>query len=1180
MLLFTLLLDDDEGLNDTAIWSIYYHLVLDTRSLELLHIQSKKLSTLAASIQSWHSSRYGKLLRFCDNGTLAHIREIWNSYTPSGLTKGDYDRQIKSNIQKSNEARAAFGAGSGLILTGYRSAAPLSVYSMEDLPDLHKHYWDHGTTDGDVGSLVGSTEPNPMFYSMTGFASTLHYGSDPLLGFHLATAYAPLKLASSLRYDPSGHPNVHKVVQAARLQFREWTKSFKNHASHNLTLRFFAGDAVAFCHTLQHEPIAHEDITAHWYRNSYQLERLVLDRDEYSTKGKAPILFDVIDTSNLVDHLGAINVLVATSALLKNSISATLYTETLVKKENSHKALIDKLFCGHLPTISILFGLFPLEYWTNATAISTADERMLAAVFGTTEKGQMHSRLAWKRTLGVSEGMSEVIVTQLIKFNGLDLAHILYQVYREMFQHEDKEKLFSKFDILTLQNTSIVHYHRGSFAAFLCLVKSRVSVDWSTVMDALLDLVEHDSTILMGGNYIQELYLYLHLLGVHSMVTFQPSFIHTGQSRAAEDFRAWNEIPAAVCVTLKVPRAKLLVFTKLPISQLGTPIVHCILQSPSTYTGRPWQNIFAAVHLTFGTISTSGSRNSASYDVHIAEDKKAWTGNSPLNVSFYAPTWIILQEPRNAKIAFGIQSTPDSTRAFLQSLGYEMNVFSTTLGDKDNVFITRHLPNQSAYATVGGVKDAVLQENGSINNTIRATMTAKVDRKKARIVELTAHVDFRNGIINDIRLSISPCVTTIKIKPSGSEYLLHFPAPLPRPRSSSRAGRNSPSYVEVIAPIAGPSDRERFPDFMYPLLLNVRGPVTWNMPHMSLDCLPVLDIRRSDDPQWLVTHVSLQFSTKERALRDKSMASSMVIHKDVRLNFKDSLFSLFMHFTGIQGGQSRIFSINHPTGGGVHVLFFISCLRLDLANHTVVLDTAVLPLTNLILPQVARFLENLSGAGVRHISVDDDELSLWKTVLPAYVERCRQWEHRSSCEYKGKGQIPLSLQFGEPFICSCGIGKIPPTFISGVPQWNLVSKYVTRAAISPSFPVPYLEDIFDVSGVGAEPIIPSDGCQNCHMAKSKEGKSLLKCSRCGIARYCSAECQRADWKEHKKVCSETKPDISGDGCHKCHKEKSREGKNLLKCSRCGAARYCSAECQRGDWKEHKKVCSNGNGGRC
>jgi hypothetical protein len=108
----------------------------------------------------------------------------------------------------------------------------------------------------------------------------------------------------------------------------------------------------------------------------------------------------------------------------------------------------------------------------------------------------------------------------------------------------------------------------------------------------------------------------------------------------------------------------------------------------------------------------------------------------------------------------------------------------------------------------------------------------------------------------------------------------------------------------------------------------------------------------------------------------------------VAINFKDSLFSMFMHFSGLQGRQSRVFSINHPTGGGVHMLFFVSCLRLEIANHTVVLDSAVLPLTDQLVPQIHSFLAALSGMGLFHINVGDYELRFWKAVLPALVERC------------------------------------------------------------------------------------------------------------------------------------------------------------------------------------------------
>ncbi|GAQ90657.1 hypothetical protein KFL_006680060 [Klebsormidium nitens] len=41
-------------------------------------------------------------------------------------------------------------------------------------------------------------------------------------------------------------------------------------------------------------------------------------------------------------------------------------------------------------------------------------------------------------------------------------------------------------------------------------------------------------------------------------------------------------------------------------------------------------------------------------------------------------------------------------------------------------------------------------------------------------------------------------------------------------------------------------------------------------------------------------------------------------------------------------------------------------------------------------------------------------------------------------------------------------------------------------------------------------------CDQCGALKSPG--ELKRCSRCKSARYCSAQCQRADWKEHRKTC--------------------------------------------------------------
>jgi len=75
-------------------------------------------------------------------------------------------------------------------------------------------------------------------------------------------------------------------------------------------------------------------------------------------------------------------------------------------------------------------------------------------------------------------------------------------------------------------------------------------------------------------------------------------------------------------------------------------------------------------------------------------------------------------------------------------------------------------------------------------------------------------------------------------------------------------------------------------------------PVNWNMPYVTLDVLPDLDIRKTEKLQWLITHTSLMFSSRERKIRDAGMAgqSPSFPPPDVRVDFKDGLF---LHFDAV-----------------------------------------------------------------------------------------------------------------------------------------------------------------------------------------------------------------------------------------------------------------------------------------
>ncbi|KKY13632.1 putative mynd finger family protein [Diplodia seriata] len=187
ILLFSLILDDRDGRNQHAIWSIYYHQFLDSASFELLQRHAKTLTETSSSLDEWHRGPHGSCLRVCDSATLAAVHEVWLSYVNADA------RPSRAEFERAKQAQEAIG-GAGI------------------------NYWRSGTTDG-PGATAKTDVPNPMFSGQMDNL-TLHYGTDPLLGFHLATAYLPLTHASPLNPNQVQHGlGLDPLVKTARLQF-------------------------------------------------------------------------------------------------------------------------------------------------------------------------------------------------------------------------------------------------------------------------------------------------------------------------------------------------------------------------------------------------------------------------------------------------------------------------------------------------------------------------------------------------------------------------------------------------------------------------------------------------------------------------------------------------------------------------------------------------------------------------------------------------------------------------------------------------------------------------------------------------------------------------------------------------------------------------------------------------
>jgi hypothetical protein len=68
--------------------------------------------------------------------------------------------------------------------------------------------------------------------------------------------------------------------------------------------------------------------------------------------------------------------------------------------------------------------------------------------------------------------------------------------------------------------------------------------------------------------------------------------------------------------------------------------------------------------------------------------------------------------------------------------------------------------------------------------------------------------------------------------------------------------------------------------------------------------------------------------------------------------------------------------------------------------------------------------------------------------------------------------------------------------------------------------------------------------------------------------YCSPNCQKTHWPEHKKKCEKRVVKPPPVVCANCKSEGPK-----FKCTGCREIDYCSAECQKTHWSEHKKLCA-------
>ena len=781
-----------DGESSLIVWSIFYHFFLDDASLGLLLAQCRKLIQMSNDMETWRASKYGEVLRFCTDHSLAEIRRHWVLYLEMETMTAREKILLKNNfISGMRSVKSKSNATSTAVNSALNAAGPLAAEIIELASKHFKEYWSTGVTVGISAQPNPCPHLNPTFvYSASGTKFNVHYGTDPLASFHLAPIFTSIK-------DTQTPPSIgiKDLVEGARQQFFSMCSSLKDRlpfeSSTNLSIRFFVGDALAFCRALHYCSDGNLTETG-IYTSAWGGSQIDFNVQDYgkSDKRRAPLTFNVIDTSNLTDHLGLINILVFAVPLLQQSSASTIYTQAniLLNTDTSNTVLVSEVYAD-VPTLALFLGVAPLSNLSLFTTHSDKHSMLFAS--------QYPQSISWKipSSFSAVPGTAHNIeisntVTRLV-CDTRKLAEFLFSVYCNIFAAENGMKLSKNPSLVRRSN----HYTRNSFVALLGFVKAKAPTDWDQIIKFFIEFIESDTSMRAWLQHHQDLLCQLHLCNLFTVDTLLPTFVE--RLRCPQDrFHGWKDVPPVVCVLLKVPRRNIDILENMDPKELQifTPTLECQISA-----GPNFRSVHSSLQLVFGDILVERSGSKGESAVKILEDRKGWEGCSDLIVTFYMPSWILLdREPSSVAVEFYFhECASDWLRA---KLGPVLRIYSTTLLDTERLQLIRERPgNVGELDRLRAISSVPISKN---KNATEVWTTVGFDKSAGKASTLTMRHDItapnaQKSLSNSASVMIEPVSDSVlEMTFDGYKHVFIHPFPVRGSQSKTRIARKS-FYIEV-----------------------------------------------------------------------------------------------------------------------------------------------------------------------------------------------------------------------------------------------------------------------------------------------------------------------------------------------------------------------------------------------
>jgi MYND finger len=1059
VLLYTLLIDDASSDSPRNLWDLFFNLYVDSMTLELIRQQSGKLASLSTSIRAWSEGPYGNNLRMANTETIQLLHHFWTLYhDPTTSFSGAFRKSVKAIYENSHQ---------GVESQGFcKSSGPQAMsiqlrYPEGDWYKYSRKFWRTGSDN----PSKNNSHCNPLFaYSKAGGSRfAVRKDTDPLLGFHLVTSLSKLTRDSPYRCivaDDNGQLNA--AVKASILQFETWCASFRrSFLRGNSILRFLVGDAVSFCAALGLR-------NGHIYSRPGSAGPLQLDGQDYLDK-RAPLTFNVVDTSFLVDSVGFHNLVPFVIPLFASN-ATVLYTSTIILGGNNEEHIVESMLCTlDVGTMSALFGILPTTYVSGLTTRAYHQDNASlpdpATAMDDVSTQLVITRLTWRSVTYLDTSVAVAQMTPVCAPKSM--AKFLCGVFVRMLANRIMDQRIPIYRAPC--------YTPASFAVLLRFLKQRVHVKWEELWPAFLrELDSQPGAILMW----QELLMYCHLFGVQE--SYGIYAINEAQLCPIRQNGVLSRpvLPDAIALVITIPRRRLQPIYNKALRDVEHLCIRFWLHLSWEHNAM-FKHTFMNVYPVFGKLSATDT------EATIDPDIEGWHGSSDLHLCAYMPTSLFFtRDPKHSVLSVRLSKETSTVEAFMFELGPDLEFFNTSLAS-NNVKVFSSLPGLKEPLTSYPATEYSTTESGSI--AVRApnkfsmsyplfdtgvgTFTTKIT------VADENHQVLKDGTPIDVSHS-SLCTVTVTY--STFQHMCNFPFPIDGKTVRLRVSRTN-GWMEIIAQLASPAPPLPFPTIS-----------TWNLPYINFGQLPQLDTSDQELRFWLQFHLLSMFTDRELAVRQKKT--------DFMTNIKNSIHCMLIP-------TSQIVRLQPSDGPELPLLFLLHGLYLELNSHSVVRDAHVLPVTSEFEP--------INELPIIQITVNDAVIKFWKHSLPAMAERCRDWEHSEVCNGSGNcscGQAASVLECPEQIKSNAVRIAVSPLF--GAPYFQptrggfegILKRLVNRNAQQVALYYRSMEPITDNQQSAAT-------CKVCGNAGTK------KSGRCSQVMYCSKECQVGDWREHKSVCN-------------------------------------------------------------